>query len=140
VVVTQWGAVFCTKRNICDLPHDGSPTSSTLMSLTTKKKNEKTKKKGVVGQQGLSNCQGPVYPRMWPPRARFFSSPPSSSASMPSLMWAWPWMLGASDLARILNGSSNLPDSRQQEDVQILSLCTRVFSCLLQIIGPFVSH
>mmetsp|Transcript_36893 Transcript_36893/g.113694 ORF Transcript_36893/g.113694 Transcript_36893/m.113694 type:complete len:213 (+) Transcript_36893:1097-1735(+) len=71
VVLMASGAVFMTKRSICDLPQDGSPTSSTLMS-----------------------------PRRCVPFERFFSVPPTICRSRPSFTSSWPQIDGAKERAR----------------------------------------
>mmetsp|Transcript_100464 Transcript_100464/g.279794 ORF Transcript_100464/g.279794 Transcript_100464/m.279794 type:complete len:258 (-) Transcript_100464:204-977(-) len=71
VVLTACGAMFMTKRSICDLPQEGSPTSSTLMS-----------------------------PRRCVPFARFFSVPPTICRSKPSFTFSCPQMDGAKERAR----------------------------------------
>mmetsp|Transcript_90861 Transcript_90861/g.278157 ORF Transcript_90861/g.278157 Transcript_90861/m.278157 type:complete len:213 (-) Transcript_90861:509-1147(-) len=77
VVLMASGAVFITNRNICDLPHEGSPTRSTLMS-----------------------------PRKCVPFGRFFSVPPIICNSKPALTFSWPQIEGAKDRARSWKASS----------------------------------
>mmetsp|Transcript_42322 Transcript_42322/g.122392 ORF Transcript_42322/g.122392 Transcript_42322/m.122392 type:complete len:210 (+) Transcript_42322:1447-2076(+) len=83
VVLTARGAMFITKRSICDLPQEGSPTSSTLMS-----------------------------PRRCVPFARFFSVPPTICKSSPSFTFAWPQIDGAKERARSWKASGRAAISR----------------------------
>mmetsp|Transcript_116813 Transcript_116813/g.326785 ORF Transcript_116813/g.326785 Transcript_116813/m.326785 type:complete len:241 (-) Transcript_116813:696-1418(-) len=76
VVLMARGAVFITKRSICDLPQEGSPTRSTLMS-----------------------------PRRCVPLGRFFSVPPIICNNSPALTFSWPQMEGANERASNSNAS-----------------------------------
>mmetsp|Transcript_61325 Transcript_61325/g.159190 ORF Transcript_61325/g.159190 Transcript_61325/m.159190 type:complete len:217 (+) Transcript_61325:997-1647(+) len=80
VVAMARGDAFITKRSICDLPHEGSPTRRTLMS-----------------------------PRRCVPFFRFRSVPPIICSSRPSLTVSWPQMAGAKERARSLNASGRAP-------------------------------
>mmetsp|Transcript_69417 Transcript_69417/g.203733 ORF Transcript_69417/g.203733 Transcript_69417/m.203733 type:complete len:213 (+) Transcript_69417:1368-2006(+) len=77
VVLMAPGERFMTKRSICDLPQEGSPTRSTLMS-----------------------------PRRWVPLGRFFSVPPIICRSRPALTRSWPQIDGAKERARRSKASS----------------------------------
>mmetsp|Transcript_8874 Transcript_8874/g.27591 ORF Transcript_8874/g.27591 Transcript_8874/m.27591 type:complete len:213 (-) Transcript_8874:838-1476(-) len=83
VVLTASGAMFMTKRSICDFPQEGSPTSSTLMS-----------------------------PRRCVPLARFFSVPPTICSSRPSFTPSCPQIEGANERARSLKASGRAATSR----------------------------
>mmetsp|Transcript_42241 Transcript_42241/g.97780 ORF Transcript_42241/g.97780 Transcript_42241/m.97780 type:complete len:213 (+) Transcript_42241:1055-1693(+) len=83
VVLTARGAMFMTKRSICDFPHEGSPTSSTLMS-----------------------------PRRCVPFAKFFSVPPTICSSKPSFTFSWPQIEGAKERASSLKASGRAAISR----------------------------
>mmetsp|Transcript_28138 Transcript_28138/g.76182 ORF Transcript_28138/g.76182 Transcript_28138/m.76182 type:complete len:227 (-) Transcript_28138:67-747(-) len=83
VVLTARGAMFMTKRSICDFPQEGSPTRSTLMS-----------------------------PRRCVPLARFFSVPPTICISRPSLTFSWPQMEGAKERASSWKESGRAATSR----------------------------
>mmetsp|Transcript_69848 Transcript_69848/g.151945 ORF Transcript_69848/g.151945 Transcript_69848/m.151945 type:complete len:213 (+) Transcript_69848:1119-1757(+) len=76
VVLMAFCAVFITKRSICDLPHEGSPTRRILMS-----------------------------PRRCVPLARFFSVPPIIWSRRPAFTLSCPQMEGAKDLERTAKAS-----------------------------------